>query len=111
MARFLAILFATALLTGCGSSVDDLIGEWVQLQGSRPQTKLILRPDGTGKMEVKGGVNYQLDSWEIESDRHLKFSIYNQDVIARFILNDDSLEISRVEGFEEMNGTYKRVKS
>ena len=110
MRRFLPLAFIVLLLGGCSDPTEQLVGQWVQTEGSRPQTRLIFRPDGTGKMEVQGGVNYQLDAWEVESERHLKFRIYNQDVIARFILNEDSLELSRVEDFDEMNGTYRRFQ-
>lgn len=95
------------LLTACGGVSDRLVGSWLQVEGARPQSRLILNEDGTGKLEIQGGVNYQLDSWSVESERHIRFQIYQQEVLARFVLNGDSLEISRVESFE-MNGTYRR---
>ena len=94
--------------TGCADTSSQLVGEWVQIEGARPDTRLTLREDGTGKLEVQGGVNYQLESWVVESERHVKFQIYNQSVLARFVLNDDSLELSRVDSFD-MNGTYRRA--
>jgi len=105
-----AALVATAvlLLAGCGDPAAKLVGTWTQFEGNRPETRLILRDDGTGKLEVPGGVNYQLDEWLVESDRHLRFRIFDQDVLVRFVRNDDLLELSRVEAFDAVNGTYRR---
>ncbi|MDX1571003.1 MAG: hypothetical protein R3200_11000 [Xanthomonadales bacterium] len=85
----------------------ELVGEWIQTQGSNPSTRLIFREDGTGRLEVHQGINFRMDSWDVDSGRII-MSIYDQEVTARYLLSKDLLEVSRVEGYEDMNGTYQR---
>ncbi len=105
----LAVVFIACLgLSGCSDPAAGLVGTWIQVEGERPQTRLTLREDGTGKLDVPGDLNFQLQSWSVQSDRFLAFQVFSQQVQVRFELNDDALQISRAEGFENMNGTYRR---
>ena len=101
----LLCLLCVVLLAGCGGSAD-LTGHWIQVSGTRPESELTLNGDGTGRFLPRGGVAYQIETWEAAGD-YLTLNIPGAKVIARFSLNDD-LQLSRVDEFEEFNGRYRR---
>jgi hypothetical protein len=104
--RWTCILALMVLLSACGDSSSDLIGKWVQLSGARPESVLTLNEDGTGQFQPRGGVAYKIEVWNAKSE-YLTMQIQGSNVIAQFKL-DDSLDLSRVEDFEEFNGSYRK---
>ncbi len=102
------IVLATSLITGCSNPTDELVGNWVQSEGSRPGTRLIFNEDATGKLDVQGGISYQIDSWAVEGDEYIAYEIFGGEGRVRFDVNKDNLDISRATDFGEMNGRYTR---
>ncbi|MEM9301331.1 MAG: hypothetical protein AAGE01_04430 [Pseudomonadota bacterium] len=110
--RLTAFLLGIALLAlaGCGGDPGaDLVGEWSQTEGQNPGTKLILRADGTGKLEVPDSMNHQIDAWAVETNRQVKFRVFSDELMGEFVVRGGALELTRVESYEEFNGLYRRI--
>lgn len=107
MVRWLMPIVALCLLAACSNDSERLIGSWVQVSGERPDSRLTLNADGTGEMRVHGGVPYDIEAWALSGGNLLDLQIEEQKVVASFVLNEDSIVISRAENFPELNGTYR----
>jgi hypothetical protein len=94
------------IVSGCGGGSDDLVGEWSQISGSRTQSILVFNADGTGNFHPRGGMNYEIVSWSMQTD-YIEMELAGTKVIAEVSV-DDSLVLSRANEFEELNGTYRR---
>lgn len=107
---WLSLALVLCVVGGCADPAAELVGSWRQVDGSRPGTRLILQADGTGKLEIPGSVNYQLDGWQVETDNQLLLRVFDESFRVRFVHNENSLEISRAEAFDAVNGTYRRQR-
>lgn len=109
MVRWLTPVLAAVFLAACTDGTDRLTGSWIQVSGERPESRLTLNADGTGEMRVHGGVPYDVESWTVSGGNLLDMQIEGQKVLASFVLNEESIVISRAENFRELNGTYRKV--
>ncbi len=101
------VLCMTIILTGCSDPVADLTGTWRLTSGEYADSILTLNADSSGRLSVKGGVNYDLSDWQGDGGR-ITMIVYEESVLLEYTVSEDVLTISNAPTYAILQGRWMR---